>query len=83
MTVFDISEFRKNDNKIDAALIGFGDVSICYAVCNLSDGAAALDVGEQPGIPDQFTLLVFSKKRGLIRVNVMWRKGRRIGVSFR
>jgi PilZ domain len=65
---------------LDAALIRFGDVSVCCAVRDLSEGGAALNIGKQTGIPDQFTLIV---PRGKIySCTVIWRKGRRIGVSF-
>ena len=65
---------------LDAALIRFGDVSVCCAFRDLSNSGAALDIGKQAGIPDQFTLIV---PRGKIySCTVIWRKGSRIGVSF-
>jgi PilZ domain len=65
---------------LDTALIRFGDVSVCCAVRDLSEGGAALDIGKQTGIPNQFTLIV---PRGKIYpCTVIWRKTGRIGVSF-
>jgi hypothetical protein len=48
---------------------------------NLSKGGVALEVGSQVGIPDQFTLIDVVEKK-IYSCNVVWRKGRRIGVAF-
>ena len=65
---------------LDAALIRFGDVSVSCAFRDLSNSGAALDIGKQAGIPDQFTLIVLRGK--IYSCTVIWRKGSRIGVSF-
>ena len=54
--------------------------AVCCSVRDRSEGGAALDIGTQTGIPDQFTLIV---PRGKIYpCTVIWRKPGRIGVSF-
>jgi hypothetical protein len=63
-------------------LTRFGDMSVSCVLRDLSEVGAALDVGPQSGIPDQFTLIVVPKKK-IYSCNVMWRIGRRIGVVFR
>lgn len=84
MTVINFTELRKarRSKVLDTALIRFGDRSISCAVRNLSDTGAALDVGAQREIPDQFNLIVIPNKR-TYACNVVWRKARCIGVSFR
>jgi hypothetical protein len=83
MTVIDIAEVRKTRRRqvLDTALIRFGETSACCVVRNLSERGAALDVGSQAGIPDQFTLIVVSEKK-IYSCSVIWRKNRRIGVAF-
>jgi hypothetical protein len=56
-------------------------MSICCVVRNLSEAGAALDIGSQIGIPQQFTLIVVPKKK-IYSCSVVWRKERRIGVAF-
>ena len=65
---------------LDTALIRFGDASVCSAVRDLSEGGAALDIGKQRGIPNQFTLIVPWGK--IYPCTVIWRKAGRTGVSF-
>jgi hypothetical protein len=65
---------------LDTALIRFGETSACCFVRNLSERGAALDIGSQIGIPDQFTLIIPKKK--IYSCNVVWRKRGRIGVAF-
>ena len=65
---------------LDTALIRFGETSACCVVRNLSERGAALDIGSQIGIPDQFTLIIPKKK--IYSCNVAWRKRGRIGVAF-
>jgi len=65
---------------LDAALIRFGEASVCCAVRNLSDRGALLDIGTQTGIPDQFVLIVPRSK--VYSCNVVWRKRGRIGITF-
>jgi PilZ domain len=65
---------------LDTALIRFGDASVGCVVRDLSDGGAALDIGAQTCIPDQFTLIVPRSK--IYSCTVIWRRRGRIGVSF-
>jgi hypothetical protein len=83
MTVIDVADARKTARRrvLDTALIRFGDTSACCVVRNLSDHGAALDIGSLSGIPDQFTLIAMSEKK-IYSCSVVWRKHRRIGVSF-
>jgi hypothetical protein len=84
MTVIDLAEARKANRRrvLDMAMIRFGDMSVSCVIRDLTDAGAALDVGTQSDIPDQFTLIVVAKKK-TYSCNVEWRKDRRIGVSFR
>jgi hypothetical protein len=84
MTVIDLAEARKANRRrvLDMAMIRFGDMSVSCVIRDLTDFGAALDVGTQSDIPDQFTLIVVTKKK-TYSCNVEWRKDRRIGVSFR
>lgn len=83
MTVNDLTELRKagRSKVLDMGLIRFGDLSVGCVLRNLSETGAALDVGTQVSIPDQFTLIVVQKKK-IYPCNVIWRKGTRMGVSF-
>ena len=63
------------------AVVGIYLMSICCVVRNLSEAGAALDIGSQIGIPQQFTLIVVPKKK-IYSCSVVWRKERRIGVAF-
>jgi hypothetical protein len=56
-------------------------MSICCVVRNLSETGAALDIGSQVGIPDQFIMIVVPLKK-IYLCGVVWRKDRRIGVRF-
>ena len=47
----------------------------------MSEGGAALDIGSQVGIADQFTLVVLLQKK-IYSCNVIWRKERRMAVQF-
>ena len=84
MTVTPPAEARKNKRYriIEAALIRSGDLSISCAVRDLSETGAALEVGPQTEVPDQFTLIAFHGRSKIYSCNVIWRKERRIGVSF-
>ena len=84
MTVIDLAKARKAKRRpvLDMVLIRIGDMSVSCFIRNLTDAGAALDVGPQSAIPDQFTLIVLAKKK-IYSCNVVWRKSRRIGVSFR
>ena len=83
MTVIDFAEARKTKRRrvLDTGLIRFRDMSICCVVRNLSEAGAALDIGSQVGIPDQFTLIVVPQKK-IYSCAAVWRKDRRIGVRF-
>ena len=84
MTVIDLAEARQASRRrvMDLALIRFGEMSVGCVIRNLTDEGAALDVGPQNDVPDQFTLVVMTKKK-IYSCNVVWRKNHRIGVSFR
>jgi hypothetical protein len=79
----DLREARKTRRRpvMDMGLIRFGDMSMSCVLRNMSEAGAALDIGSQVGIPDQFTLIVLPQKK-IYSCNVIWRKDRRIGVQF-
>ena len=82
MTVIDLDARKHQRHRVlDTGLIRFGDMSISCSIRNVSKGGFALDVGSQAGIPDQFTLIVVAEKK-IYSCNVVWRRGRRIGVAF-
>lgn len=60
--------------------IQFGGGSIDCTVRNISDTGAALDVTSPLGIPAQFTLMTTDGNQFPCRV--VWRKEKRIGVTF-
>jgi hypothetical protein len=61
--------------------IEFEGGSINCMVRNLSKAGAALDVVKPQDIPERFTLILLAD--GLrLPGNVVWRKGKRIGVAF-
>ena len=64
---------------LKGARIEFGGGAIDCTVRNLSDGGAALDVTSPLGIPTEFTLVTDSGPR---RCRVVWRKEKRLGVTF-
>ena len=66
---------------LDTGLIRFGEFSACCVLRNLSEIGAALDVGPGNFIPDKFTLIVVRTKK-IYSCDVIWRRGKRIGVSF-
>ncbi len=66
---------------LKAGTIGFGGSAIDCVVRNLSASGAALEVSSQAGIPDKFTLIVSGD--GLRQpCHIVWRRERRIGVTF-
>jgi hypothetical protein len=67
---------------LDTGLIRFGDFSVPCVLRNFSETGAALDASPQNFLPDQFTLIVIRKKK-IFSCTVIWRKGSRVGVSFR
>ena len=84
MTIIDLAEARRVKRRmvLDRGLIRIGDMSVSCVVRNISEAGAAIEIGRQGGIPDQFTLIVLPKQK-IYSCNVVWRKNRRIGVSFR
>src|SRR5437762_2733813 len=83
MKIIDLQEARKTQRRpaLDMGLIRFGDISMSCVLRNVSEGGAALDIGSQVGIPDQFTLIVLPQRK-IYSCNVIWRKERRMGVQF-
>jgi hypothetical protein len=83
MKIIDLHEARTTQRRpaLDMGLIRFGDISASCVLRNVSEGGAALDIGSQVGIPDQFTLIVLPRKK-IYSCNVIWRKERRIGVQI-
>jgi hypothetical protein len=66
---------------LKAGTIGFGGGGIDCLVRNISTTGAALEVSNQIGIPQRFVLVVPGD--GLtLPCHVVWRKERRIGVTF-
>lgn len=64
---------------LKGASIQFGGGAIDCTIRNLSETGAALDVISPIGIPAQFTLVADGTHRAC---RVVWRKERRIGVTF-
>ncbi|WP_082077045.1 PilZ domain-containing protein [Bradyrhizobium sp. LTSPM299] len=61
--------------------IEFGGGAIDCTIRNLSPSGAALQVENQTGIPDQFTLVMPAE--GLhMPCHVAWRRAYRLGVAF-
>ena len=83
MKIIDLHEARTTQRRpaLEIGLIRFGDISASCVLRNVSEGGAALDIGAQLGIPDQFTLIILPQKK-IYSCNVIWRKERRIGVQF-
>jgi PilZ domain-containing protein len=66
---------------LKAGTIEFHGGAIDCTVRNLSAGGAALDVASPMGIPEEFVLVTAAdQKRHKCRV--IWRKEKRIGVTF-
>lgn len=66
---------------LKAGTIEFGGGGIDCTVRNLSASGAALDVVSPVGIPDRFDLVIVAEHVRK-RCRVVWRKERRIGVTF-
>ena len=83
MKIIDLQEARKTQRRpaLDMGLIRFGEISMSCVLRNVSEGGAALAIGSQVGIPDQFTLIVLPQKK-IYSCNVIWRTERRIGVQL-
>jgi len=83
VTVTDSADARKDHRRrvLDMTFIRFGAMSVSCVIRNLTEVGAALHVGLQSDIPDQFTLVVVTQKK-IYSCPVVWRRNRRIGVSF-
>ena len=83
MIVKEAAEKRKTrrDRVLETGLIRFGDLSVPCVIRNLSEIGAALEIGVQRFVPDQFTMIVVRKKK-IYSCTVIWHKGTRLGVSF-
>jgi hypothetical protein len=66
---------------LKAGTIEFGGAAINCMVRNMSNTGAALDVASPAGIPDQFTLILLADGHHT-PCQVIWRKEKRIGVTF-
>ena len=66
---------------LKAATIEFGGGGIDCVVRNMSETGAALEVQSPVGIPDHFTLVI-PQDHASRPCRVMWRKEKRIGVTF-
>jgi PilZ domain len=66
---------------LKAGSIEFGGGVIDCTVRNISDTGAALEVVTPLYIPDRFTLIIHSDKSKW-PCRVVWRKEKRIGVTF-
>ena len=74
MMIIDLDARKAQRRRVlDTGLIRFGNMSISCAICNVSNGGLALDVGSQ-------VFVVAEKKT--YSCNVVWREGGRIGVVF-
>jgi PilZ domain len=66
---------------LKAGTIEFGGAAINCMVRNMSNTGAALDVASPVGIPDQFVLVLLVDGHHM-PCRVIWRKEKRIGVTF-
>ena len=66
---------------LKAGTISFGGAGITCTVRNLSNTGAALDVVSPIGIPQEFDLVIEAENTRR-HCRVVWRKERRIGVTF-
>jgi hypothetical protein len=66
---------------LKAGTIEFNGGAIDCTIRNLSNTGAALDVASPVGIPDQFTL-VLPADGSHTPCHIVWRKEKRIGVTF-
>ena len=78
-----MSEHRTSLRKrvLKAGEIEFGGGAIDCTVRNLSETGAALSVESPVGIPAEFNLVILSDDVNR-RCRVVWRKEKRIGVTF-
>ena len=66
---------------LKAGTIAFGGSHIDCVVRNISTTGAALEVESQAGIPASFELMI-TADRFIRRCHVVWRRGRRLGITF-
>jgi hypothetical protein len=66
---------------LKAGTISFGGAGISCTIRNLSETGAALEVVSPIGIPQEF-ILVVEADNSTRQCRVVWRKERRIGVTF-
>jgi PilZ domain len=64
---------------LKGASIQFGGAAIDCTVRNLSETGAALEVATSLGIPTEFTLVMATARHPC---RVVWRKEKRIGITF-
>jgi hypothetical protein len=78
-----MDERRKAQRRriLKAGTISFGGAGISCTIRNLSDKGAALDVTSPIGIPHEFVLII-EADNSTRQCRVVWRKERRIGVTF-
>jgi hypothetical protein len=62
--------------------IEFSETAIECTVRNMSEARAALEIVSPLYIPDRFTLFIQSEQSKLT-CRIVWRTGKRMGVSFR
>ena len=73
MKVIDSAEARRAKRQgvvLDMGLIRIGEISVSCVVCNISEAGAALEMGPQSGIPDQFAFIVVPKKNLFLQYRV-------------
>jgi hypothetical protein len=77
----DDNRVTQRQKVIRAGTISFDGSGIDCLVRNMSVGGANLEVESQVGIPTSFDLVI-SVEHSNHRCQVVWRKGRRMGVAF-
>jgi hypothetical protein len=71
----------QRQNVIKVGTISFDGSGIDCLVRNISDGGANLEVESQIGIPSSFDLVI-NVEQSSRHCRVVWRKARRMGVTF-
>jgi len=62
-------------------ILSTGDLEVDCAILNFSESGAGLTLPRNVDVPDHFTLLDVATDRRYL-TQVIWRRGRRIGVLF-
>ena len=75
----DENRIANRQRVLKGARIHFGGGTIDCTVRNISDTGAALEVTSPVGIPTEFTLVANDYQR---HCRVVWRKEKRIGITF-